>query len=194
MDIPTVSRQSPSSIRYAITTTKSCLAAIKDFDITVDTWDPMIVYTLKQKMAPELRVKYEEERKGSHEPAKLKEMLTFLEKWHKIGLATPRKNIIKTGAPENRAKPIKAFVSTNTDASVEIEEKSVMSEASVAEDDDVDSFMYARTETCGVCGKNHRVFMCPNLAINSGEALRIVNDKQLCTNCLYGHEVSKCTS
>lgn len=41
---------------------------------------------------------------------------------------------------------------------------------------------------------NHRVFMCPKLANNSKEALQLIQEKQLCTNCLYKHDVNECMS
>lgn len=88
---------SAASIRHAITTTNSCLAGIKNLEIMIETWDPMVVFTLREKLSPELRQKWEEERKGSHDPTTLKQFLEFLETRYKISSSLPpRKVFIKS--------------------------------------------------------------------------------------------------
>lgn len=83
-NISIITPATPSTIREAITTTRSCLAAINHLEIMTETWDPIIVYLLTEKLNTELRSKWEEERKGSHDLATLKTFLEFLEVRHLI--------------------------------------------------------------------------------------------------------------
>lgn len=80
------------TIRHAITIARSCLAAINNMGIRTETWDPIIVFLLRDKLNSELRSKWEEERKGSSLPAlTLKEFFDFLETRYKIIVAIPAK-------------------------------------------------------------------------------------------------------
>lgn len=194
MNLPTIVTQFPSTIAQAKTTTKSCLAALHTFDIMTETWDPMVVFILKQKLGPELRGKWEEDRKGSHESATLKEFLQFLDTRHKILANTPQVHMYKP-------KAVKTFTNTSNEQTL-VQHTPVLTPPHKPDhehdenDDDIDAaaIMYSRNETCGVCNNNHRVFMCPKLANNSQEALQLVQEKQLCTNCLYPHKITDCKS
>lgn len=214
MNLPTIVPQFPSTLTEARNTTNSCLSALKSYNIMTETWDPMIVFILKQKLGPELRGKWEEERKGSHESASLKEFLRFLDTWHKILANTAHNYFTKT--QEMKQKTVKSFVNTSIDsmpqtasiaaaspgtinASENEISKAIDSNPSTndiqTDDDDVDAHIFhSRPEICGVCGMSHRVFMCPKLANNSQEALQLITQKQLCTNCLYKHDVNDCKS
>lgn len=196
MNLPTILPQFPSTLTQASTTTKSCLAALHTFEIMTETWDPIIVFILKQKLGQELRAKYEEERKGSHESAKLKEFLLFLDTRHKILANTPATVIFKPNEP--KIKSIKSFVQSTTEPNIETSASTTtapLNETKDIDNDDVDALMmYSRNEICGVCNNNHRVFTCPKLTTNSKVALQLVQEKKLCINCLYKHELSNCTS
>lgn len=199
MNLPTIVNQFPSTLTQANTTTKSCLAALHTFDILTETWDPMIVFILKQKLGPELRSKWEEKREGSHESATLKEFLQFLDIRHKILISTPQRNNFKPAASEFKQRPTKAFIQTiddnNTTAHSNQASASDQMQISENENDDVDAvIMYSRNESCGICNNPHRVFLCPKLANDSTESLRLVQEKQLCTNCLYKHSINDCIS
>lgn len=196
MNLPTIVPQFPSTLTQASTTTKSCLAALHTFDIVTETWDPIIVFILKQKLGQELRAKWEEDRKGSHESAKLKEFLLFLDTRHKILANTPPMVSFKPNEP--RHKVVKTFVQPHAESHLEIstsEDTPLQEQANELESDDVDALMmYSRNEICGVCNNNHRVFQCPKLASSPIAALRLVQERQLCTNCLYKHDLTACTS
>lgn len=102
MDIPSVSSISAKSIHHATTTTRGCLAAIKDLDILTDSWDPIIVFLLKNKLDFRLRDKWEEERKGSHTPATLIEFLKFLDIRQKVVISMPPR--VKTTQPNTKKR------------------------------------------------------------------------------------------
>lgn len=194
LSLPAIDSQSAGTIRSAITTTKGCLAAIKNLEIMTETWDPMVVYILKKKMDSEIRGKWEEERKGSFEPAKLKELVAFLDTRHKIAAAYPRKNVSKSQIPEQRTRQSKTLhITENIPEQGDQHETESMHDH--VTDDDVDAlFNYNhKGETCGICGDAHRVFRCPKLT-DAHEALKLVKEKQLCTNCLYKHNTINCSS
>lgn len=200
MNLPAISQQSPYTLSQAITTAKGCLAAVQSFEIMTETWDPMIVFILKQKLSPELQLKWEEKRQGTHECPTLKEFLQFLDIRHKILANTSHQNTFKSNTNEFKQRPTKTFVQRDGEI---IDENLVDQTTSSVEqvhlndddDDDVDAHvMHARNEVCGVCGNMHRVFMCPKLANGAKEALRLIQEKHLCTNCLYKHNVAECQS
>lgn len=89
-NIPSISSTVASTISTAIATTKGCLASIANFEIMTESWDPLIIFMLKKKLDYELRGKWEEERKGSFEPPKLKEFLAFLKIRQRIAATLPR--------------------------------------------------------------------------------------------------------
>lgn len=78
-NIQPIKSSNPTSIREAITITNSCIAGLKNLDIIVESWDPMIVSLLKDKLDDALLDKWEEEKKGSREPPTWLEFKTFLE-------------------------------------------------------------------------------------------------------------------
>lgn len=88
-DLPPITNA--TTIREALTTTNSALAGIKNLDFMIETWDPMIIFTLRNKLSFELRSKWEEERKGSYEIPTLKQFPTFLETRFKIYASIPKK-------------------------------------------------------------------------------------------------------
>lgn len=97
-------------------------SSIQSFQIITETWDPIVVFILKQKLGPEIRGKWEEERKGSHECASLKEFLLFLDTRHKILINTPK---IQYNKPrEVKHPPVKTFAQTNTDVPTQLESQS----------------------------------------------------------------------
>lgn len=118
-----------------------------------ETWDPMIVFILKQKLGPELRSKWEEERKGSHECATLKEFLRFLDTWRKIVANTPSKNIIKPNPNEFKPRPVKSFVQREDEQLFDVHPLSSTSQHEQtieSNSNDVDAFlmMHSRNEIC----------------------------------------------
>lgn len=112
--LPQLQAQVASTIRTAISTTKGCLAGIKNMEIMTETWDPLIIFLLKKKLAHELRGKWEEERKGSFESPKLKEFLSFLDLRSKIAVTTPRKVMPKQSSNELRQRVFQMSRSTDT--------------------------------------------------------------------------------
>ncbi|XP_055307836.1 uncharacterized protein LOC129571970 [Sitodiplosis mosellana] len=198
-EIPFITSASVQSVRHALSTTRSCLSMIKRFDILTDTWDPIMVFLLKEKLSPELRTKWEEERKGSFEPASLKTFYNFLEIRAKVLLAMPPRKPYQKSTPVIKP-PVKTFTLTKGE-SIETPGNDDLSHeedlASAISADDTDAMFMInnrKTEKCNVCNENHRTFHCPKLTTNSKEALKLVNELKLCINCLYKHESSACTS
>lgn len=199
VDIPIMINTSAQTIRHAITVTRSCLAAINNMDTLTETWDPMIVFLLREKLNPELRSKWEEERKGSSIPATLREFFDFLETRYKIISAIPTKRIsVRPNLPsEFKPKVVKAFVTQPTEPNNSESSQNENTDQSLETKDESDDeivLLSKRQEKCGVCNELHRVFKCPKIIKNPIEALKLIEEKHLCTNCLYKHETKNCTS
>lgn len=118
VEIPTIMHTSALTIRHAVTVTRSCLAAINNMDILTETWDPLVIFLLKEKLNAELRIKWEEERKGSSDPATLREFFNFLETRYKIISVIPiGRTTTRFNAPSDyKPKAVKAFLNQSNDS------------------------------------------------------------------------------
>lgn len=190
-DIPQITHTSPKSIRYAITTTQGCLAAIRELGIMTETWDPKIVFDLKEKLDFKLRDKWEEERKGSHTPTTLNEFIKFLSIRHRVIISMP----IPVKINPSASRALKTLVNMDESTTTKtIETDNELKQGSIEKDESDPMILATRMESCYVCGNKHRVFQCPQLTQDSTKALEIIMEKELCTNCLYKHKTSDCTS
>lgn len=122
-DIPMIVHTSAQTIRHAITITRSCLAAINNMEILTETWDPFVVFLIRDKLDPELRGKWEEERKGSSTPATLRAFFEFMETRYKIisAMPTKRTNMRPSLTTEIKPRAVKAFVTKGIEPSSSIE-------------------------------------------------------------------------
>lgn len=197
LDIPIITA-SATSVRHALSTTRSCLSVIQRFAIVVDTWDPMIVFMLKDKLCPELRAKWEEERKGSNEPATLKAFYCFLEVRLKVLLSMPTRKIFQKPLMNDKNRVVKTFTITkDTSLGEEITPENESEASSIVGADDTDALFLVnrKGEKCTICSDElHRAYQCPKLRGTPEENLKLVQGKNLCTNCLYKHETSACLS
>lgn len=198
-ETPSILHTSAQTIRHALTVTRGCLAAINNMDVLTEAWDPIIVFLLRDKLNPELRSKWEEQRKGSSTPATLKEIFEFLEIRYKIISAMPIKRVTTRPSltPEFKPKSVKAFVNKSESIETPESKQDEVSEHHLAtneESDDEKILISKKSEKCGICNEPHRTFTCPKLTANATDALKMVEEKQLCVNCLYKHNVKDCTS
>lgn len=183
-----ISHESAWTIRTAISTTKSCLSALKNLKVDISSWDPIIVYLIRDRLNLHLRGKWEEERKGNHEVAKLSTFLAFLEVRYNIIASFPQRKQPKINVKANDAKVL--TINNNTHIN-----------DSMLTEDEMDGNLNDETvllnrgqETCSICKEKHRIFNCPVLEADAENALNLANQHNLCINCLYRHKTEDCTS
>lgn len=189
--LDTISHESATTIRNAISSTKSCLSALKNLKLEVSSWDPIIVYMLRDRLDLNLRSKWEEERKGSHEVAKLTTFLAFLEVRYNIIASFPQR---KTKAKPFSGKQIEENVLMTVKKEVEdLNQKEFNDELDGGVEDET-VLLNRSQETCSICKAKHRIFNCPVLEADAENALNLAEQQSLCINCLYRHKTENCTS
>lgn len=145
-------------------------------DIDTSSWDPIIIYLIRERLDLTLRSKWEEERKGSSEPADLTAFLAFLDVRYRITASFPAKRQSTNIANETKPKVSKTLLNVSNkrdDESCEEENCCHIKEHS----------------QCGICGNGHRAFKCEKLKESEPKnALELVITKGLCINCLYKHD------
>lgn len=109
-----ISHESSVTIRNAISTTKSCLSALKNLKIDTSSWDPVIVYLLRDRLNLHLRSKWEEERKGSHEVPTLTAFLAFLEIRYNILASFPQRKVNAKNVSTQRHNDAKILTATTS--------------------------------------------------------------------------------
>ncbi|XP_055308300.1 uncharacterized protein LOC129572379, partial [Sitodiplosis mosellana] len=83
-----IQHRNASSIRKLIDTTKTSLQCIESLDVSIEEWDPFIVYILQTKLDKETAIDWEKKLGGSKEIPTYVTMLDFLETQHRI-MKTP---------------------------------------------------------------------------------------------------------
>ncbi|XP_055306585.1 uncharacterized protein LOC129570886, partial [Sitodiplosis mosellana] len=79
-----IKTQNASSIRNLIDTTKESLQCIESLDVSIDDWDPFIVYVLQTKLDRDTAIDWEKKLSGSKEIPEYSTMLEFLETQYRI--------------------------------------------------------------------------------------------------------------
>ncbi|KAI5635567.1 hypothetical protein NE865_11741 [Phthorimaea operculella] len=98
--LPTMKQQSVQQIKRMHDVTQESLNAIKNLGVDIDTWDPLIVHILDQKLDTDTHTEYIDSLKDRRELPNLKEFLEFIEEslhhWKQlaVNLKTYNKNTL----------------------------------------------------------------------------------------------------
>lgn len=155
-----------NQIKSLLDTTAECMNSLQNQDLTVDNWDPLIIYLVVQKLDPETHKDWEEHTYTQEfdKLPTLKEFYIFLEsKFRTLELVTPG-----SSSAVSREKTIKdklCHVSANTPV-----------------------------KTCTMCKEEHALCHCKEfIKLQPMERTEFVRKNSLCYNCLApGHSAWKC--
>lgn len=172
-DLPSIKTESLDALKHMHITTCSMLATLKCFKIDVSTWDPILVYILVRKLDIESLKHWEELLKGSKGLPELTRFYEFLE--------------------------MRVSILNNTELMAQSNSQSSLSKAIVLKQQKPSSRAQPVMLTlntnfrCFMCEENHIIVRCGKLLhANQVERMKMINDKQLCRNCLNRHKTEDC--
>ncbi|XP_048483631.1 uncharacterized protein LOC119692124 [Plutella xylostella] len=170
-----ISAPTADNIRSLLDTTNDCLNSLRNLSISTDSWDPVIIFLVIQKLDPESHQEWEQSafNGNSAELPKWTELSRFLEtKYRTLELVNPpqRQKIIQS---QNREREYKVHVSTDTNSNNNYNNKE---------------------KCCSMCKENHTLCHCTEFISKvPRERCEFVKNNQLCFNCLApGHSAFRC--
>ncbi|XP_049886781.1 uncharacterized protein LOC126381326 [Pectinophora gossypiella] len=175
-----VVNQSANQIKALLDTTTECINSLKNLKITTDSWDPVIVFLIGQKLDTELLKDWEEYalKENNEDMPTWEEMRKFLEsKFRTLELIAPM------ATSQQKPQAHKSFHVT----------------AQNDEEDNCDIFQAAHANvsshpTCTYCNGSHYIFNCKDFAKQTvTQRQDHVKKNRLCYNCLVpNHMVFRC--
>ncbi|XP_048480955.1 uncharacterized protein LOC105389072 isoform X1 [Plutella xylostella] len=170
-----ISAPTADNIRSLLDTTNDCLNSLRNLSISTDSWDPVIIFLVIQKLDPESHQEWEQSafNGNSAELPKWTELSRFLEtKYRTLELVNPpqRQKITQS---QNREREYKVLVSTDTNSNNNYNNKE---------------------KYCSMCKENHTLCHCREFISKvPRERCEFVKSNQLCFNCLApGHSAFRC--
>ncbi|KAJ8721022.1 hypothetical protein PYW08_006487 [Mythimna loreyi] len=159
-----MSSQSPNLIKSLLDTTTDCLNNLQNLNICVDSWDPIIIFLVVQKLDPESHKDWEQYsyKEDADDLPKWNDLKRFLQSTYRtLELVTPGTQCKTT---KERAVHV---ASTSSSPS---------------------------GKTCVLCNENHTLCHCKQFTkLQPSERLNYVKTNNLCFNCLVpGHSARKC--
>ncbi|XP_055309087.1 uncharacterized protein LOC129572976, partial [Sitodiplosis mosellana] len=159
-----IKTQNASSIRNLIDTTKESLQCIESLDVSIDDWDPFIVYVLQTKLDRDTAIDWEKKLSGSKEIPEYSTMLEFLETQYRI-MKAPIEMSCNSQAISQKVHSTRVPNTSN--------KKDVC-------------------EVCK--GEHYVLFCDTFNAWNVTQRKQFVTDKGLCVVCMKKHEMENCKS
>lgn len=170
--------QSANQIKSLVDTTMECLNSLNNMNISTDSWDPVIIFLVSQKLDTESLKDWEEHAQGKNgnEFSKWHEMKEFLEfKFRTLELIAP----LPTSSREKQQSQKSYHVTT------------------MQQEDRVYESTHAKIRpqpSCTYCKAGHHIFTCKDFVKLPVDQRRdFVKKRHLCYNCLVpSHSVYTC--
>lgn len=171
-----INNQSAPSIKSLMDTTTECLNSLQNLGISTDSWDPMIVFLVVQKLDTLTHKEWEEHSYSStsDELPKWNKLKAFLEaKFRTLELVTPSTSSVTTREKISVQKSFHVSNEAKRQRPVATDEAQV---------------------SCAFCKGNHHIFNCKDYAKQSVEDRHeFALKNNLCFNCLISnHNVFRC--
>lgn len=164
-----VAKETALGLRNLLDTTNECLQSLENLGIVTESWDPILVYLLSQRLPEDTHVLWEQSLISNDIP-EYEQIKKFL---------------------ENRFRTLEMVTMSTTNASKKSHETSTLSSKPKSQ-----SF-HTTTISCSVCnGEFHQLKTCPDfLKMDPKQRWMFVQQKKLCKNCFaYSHKTAKCRS
>lgn len=182
-------QQSLGQIKKLHDLTLECLHGIKNLEVDISTWDPILVHILSQKLDNATYGDYIESLDNSRELPKLNDFLKFLESKFTILESSRRKHDVIQQKP--------TFPPVNQG---NVHKKSNYNNNSQGNYHNNTSKPFMKSMTvqaikCPLCSHDHGIFSCSSfLEMSPDMKLKTINRLQYCINCLYTHNGNPCYS
>lgn len=168
---PLVSDQS-QTIREMIDNTNEFLSNMHICSIDATTWDPIIIHSLTQRFDSDTLRHWEENLNGTKTFPKLSQLMKFLEIRNQILQNTQQLHPIVSNSSKVERSDQSRYKKSNAKTFFNRPNSGL---------------------TCRVCAQPHRTYQCPLLIQATPiERLKLIDEKALCRNCLYTHDIKEC--
>ena len=196
MNIPTMQQKSVTHLKRIHDTTLECLNAIKNLGVDISSWDPILVYSLTQKLDSESYSDYVESVENPRELPVLKEFLDYLEikfttletSRRKQDNSTQKYQVVKHHSKQqnNNYNQRPNFYKNTFSTSSKMISQSANNKNVVS----------AKYYHCSLCNSNeHGIYFCKKfLLMPSFHRLKTIRKLNLCPNCLFDHQGKQCFS
>lgn len=156
--------QSANQIKSLLDTTTECINSLKNMKIRTDSWDPLIIFLVVQKLDPETHRDWEE--------FAYKEDTEDLPTWEDLSKFL-----------QSKFRTIE-LISTSKEKTVRPREYTAMHVATFP----------TKPRICSICNDDHTLSHCKEFTkMTPEERSEYVKNTNLCFNCLApGHSVSRC--
>ena len=175
-EIPTISKEFP--VRALLDNIQKRLRALKALGESVNHWDTLLIFSIKEKLNSYTREKWEES-VGSAQVPSMKDMISFLE----------RRSFIESTQPFPKQSHPQRFLQKNgKDLRINLKTpQTCMSTAAISK---IDNFKLK----CFMCSEEHMLYSC-NQFLDLSEQARyeFVKKASICHNCFSGtHRTIEC--
>lgn len=185
MNLPVMPQATVQNIKRLHDVTIECLNAIKNLGVNIDTWDPILVYILTQKLDTDTNNDYNESLTNSKQLPNLSEFLEFLEK--------------RFTSMENARRKQEQRSNINATTSSSKAEKSFQFKpyySSYKATSQSSSLQNNSRIKCPICNSmEHGIYYCKQfLEMSPSHKRQAISKLNICSNCLYNHNGKSCTS
>ncbi|KAF9420397.1 hypothetical protein HW555_003319, partial [Spodoptera exigua] len=201
LNVPNLQQQSANGIKRIHDVTNECLNAIKNLDINTESWDPILVLILSQKLDTDTYQDYMESVKQPRAIPNLKEFLKFLETKFTTLESSRRKqdNITQkssssdqhqaTGKNSNKPHQKLNYYKTSFSSSARVFPSNSMGNKNMKN-------FTPNKYWCFICQNNeHGIYFCQKfLEMPPHIKKNVVDKNNLCYNCLHNHYGQPCKS
>lgn len=181
-DLPTISRESASSIRSILDNFQTNLRSLKNLKENTDQWDSLLIHLIVSKLDRQSHKEWEKTLKGATMPT-LKQLIEFLTEKCQVleSMTFDNSNGYNNGNKSN-SKPLNSGPSQVSRQSQYNPNKR--------------QNLSALTISCPYCEKSHRIHTCSGfLNLSPEDRGKFARSKRLCFNCLVaGHPNTECRS
>lgn len=166
-------KESSAHIRLLIDNFTDSLTGLRNLEIDTDSWDPIIIHLLIEKLSNETHALWESSQLSRNELPTLSEFLQFL---------------------ENRFRTLGAIADKPTGKHVNPFDQNNKHQSHTQRN--AYSHTVSSKYDCVLCNKNHFLRSCPSfLNMDSRERYKCAQHHKVCINCLApGHTTSQCYS
>lgn len=189
MQLEKMTHESSTQIRKILDTSQECLNSLRNLNIDISTWDPILIFILIQKLDQETHRHYENSLDKPRDMPKLDDFITFLENRFQA-----LENVV-----QSKSKPFQSnsnynrqFNSTNTNHNRSNQPRPENNQCQGAHKK---SFLVACETNCELCNELHPIYRCPEYNnASTTDRLEIISRHELCSNCLGKHDAIFCGS
>ncbi|XP_049877550.1 uncharacterized protein LOC126374847 [Pectinophora gossypiella] len=184
MNLPVMPQATVQNLKRLHDVTTECLNAIKNIGVNIDTWDPILVYILAQKLDTGSNNDYNDSLKDSKQLPNLKEFLEFLEKRFTSMESARRKQ-------EQRSNTNSTIISDKQEKQYHYK-RYFSSNKATSQSSRLNKNIKLK---CPVCNMEHGIYYCKQfLEMSPTQKRQIISKLNICCNCLFSHNGKLCTS